>query len=220
MVMIRCPSCGQRTLDVASMCPKCGHVLLQNPLETSAGSELVSCRRCGKHISRQATVCPFCGHHLRRARRTAATAWAVFAVGVVGAAGWGVYRAGYLDWLVPPPDPASPAAISTAAVGEPDTTPPNAVPIMVPPPDTTPVQPPRSQTAETQPAPAGSIRTRWTTEWANVRQDRNIQSAVVRVLAPGVEVSVARLQDGWWEYYEDGAVRGYIANSVLAAQRG
>jgi ribosomal protein L37E len=218
MVMIRCPSCGQRTLDVASKCPKCGHVLLQNPLETSAGSDLVSCRRCGKHISRDAAVCPFCGHHLRRSRQAAATAWALFALAAAGAAGWGAYRAGYLDWLVPPPDPASPAAVSTAPAAEPDTTPPNAAPIVVPPPDTTPSRP--SRTADTQPVPAGSIRTRWTTEWANVRQDRSIQSAVVRVLAPGVEVSVAGLRDGWWEYYEDGAVRGYIANSVLVAQRG
>ncbi|HET7038732.1 MAG TPA: zinc ribbon domain-containing protein [Gemmatimonadales bacterium] len=221
MVMIRCPSCGQRTLDVASKCPKCGHVLMQNPLETSAGSELVSCRRCGKHISRHAPVCPYCGHHLQRARRAAAVGWALVVLGLIGAAAWGAYRAGYLDRLMAPPEAPAPEPATPQPVG-PDRSTPNAAPIVVPPPDTTPVRPapPQSQ-PQSQPPPAAAVlRTRWTTEWANVRQDRSIQSAVVRVLGPGVEVSVGRLLDGWWEYYENGAVRGYIANSVLASQRG
>jgi ribosomal protein L37E len=192
---------------------------LQNPLETHAGSELVSCRRCGKHISRHASVCQFCGHHVGRARRALVAASVGAAALMAAAVGWGAYRAGYLDWLIPSSEPAA-VALTPAVPAEPDTAPPNAAPILVPPPDSAAAQPAPGQPAEGPPAPDASLRTRWTTEWANVRQDRSISSAVVRVLAPGVQISVGRLRDGWWEYYEDGTVRGYIANSVLAAQRG
>jgi hypothetical protein len=26
------------------------------------------------------------------------------------------------------------------------------------------------------------------------------------------------MRDGWWEYYESGEMRGYVANSVLESQ--
>lgn len=223
--MIRCPSCGQRTLDVASVCPKCGHVLLQNPLEANAWSDLVSCRRCGKHIDRKAVVCPFCGHHRERARRLIATTWVVVILAVAGAAGYGAYRAGYLDWLLPERGPAVAIAPHTEPVAL-DTIPPSAAPIVAEPADTTPAQAVAAPPA--QPSPTGRseerggqvprLRARWTADWANVREQRSIDSPVVRVLAPGVQVDVAELQNGWWEYYERGARRGYIANSVLASQ--
>jgi hypothetical protein len=60
--------------------------------------------------------------------------------------------------------------------------------------------------------------TRWTVDWANVRESRSVDSPVVRVLAPRQRVSVARMREGWWEYYEEGTMRGYIANSLLGSQ--
>jgi hypothetical protein len=56
MVMIRCPSCGQHVLDVASSCPKCRRVLIQNPLETHDWGALRACGRCGKHIAREVVL--------------------------------------------------------------------------------------------------------------------------------------------------------------------
>jgi ribosomal protein L37E len=230
MVMIRCPNCGQRTLDVASKCPKCGHVLLQNPLEASAQSDLVSCRRCGKHIDRRTAVCPYCGHHVSRARKLMRAGWVFAGLAVVAAAGYGAWRGGYLEALIPK---QTPAAATAPSPQEPvSQAPPTAQPIVVLPVDsgraadsvaTAPPTPQTTAPETTAPSPSpvadppGSFLVRWTSEWANVRESRSIDSPVVRVLAPGSEVRVARMRDGWWEYYESGAMRGYIANSVLGA---
>jgi hypothetical protein len=229
MVMIRCPSCGQRTLDVASQCPKCGHVLLQNPLETSSRSDLISCRRCQKHIDRRAAVCPFCGHHVQRARKLTAVGWGLGALALATAAAFGAYRAGYLGGSAPAPSAAGQAApvadspVPRALPVRADTIP-TALPIVVgrasrPP---TPAAPARdSVVQEPDRSPATSLpplEVRWTADWVNVREDRSIDSPVVRVLAPGRPVSVSGMRGGWWEYYEAGAMRGYIANSVLGPQ--
>jgi hypothetical protein len=57
--------------------------------------------------------------------------------------------------------------------------------------------------------------TRWTTEWANVRAARSVESAVVQVLPPGRAVEVREMRQGWWALHAGGAVVGYVANSVL-----
>jgi hypothetical protein len=49
----------------------------------------------------------------------------------------------------------------------------------------------------------------------NVRADRTVESAVVRVLAPGRRVEIGDLEHGWWALFENGALVGYVANSVL-----
>jgi hypothetical protein len=97
--------------------------------------------------------------------------------------------------VVPPPDTASPD--STPAVA--------------------PAQP-APDTALRSPSAAPTIQTRWTADWANVREAPSVTAAVVRVLAPGRQVDVANMRDGWWSYYEGGARMGYIANSVLETQ--
>jgi ribosomal protein L37E len=199
--------------------------LLQNPLETNSFSDLISCRRCGKHIDRKLAVCPYCGHHVMRARRVIGTAWVVAGVVVAGGVGYGVYRSGYLEQLLPD-RPAEVAAAPAPEATAPDTVPPLATPIVVPSPDTA-----RTARAPTPPAPQPpveaaepprdirrSLQTRYTTDWVNVREGRSVTSPVVRVLAPGIPVNVAEMRDGWWEYYESGTMRGYIANSVLESQ--
>jgi hypothetical protein len=202
-------------------------MLLQNPLETHAWNDLMSCRRCGKHIERAVLVCPYCEYHVRRGRHVRRGVAFGLGLAVIAVAGFGAYRAGYLDRLLvtaglrtgvdthtPPPVAASPI----------ETPLPSAPPIAASPPADTPsaegalpstsggsdvVAPRRS------PSSLISIVTRWTIEWANVRQGRSVETPIVRVLAPGRQVDVAELRDGWWALYEGGTVRGYIANSVL-----
>ena len=239
MVMIRCPACGQRALDVASSCPSCGRVLIQNPLETHDWGALQACGRCGKHIERDVTLCPYCGHRVRAARIARQVAMGVAALVVAVAAGVGVWRSGLLEALLEAtrgggrpaaseqgtPEPAQPPALPAEGAGDP-----SAAPIVVAAPDTTvqgrvtavPAAPLRSVAADTTaPAserpPVGTRRlvTRWTTEWTNVRAARSVEAAVVQVLPPGRAVEVREMRQGWWELHAGGVVVGYVANSVL-----
>jgi hypothetical protein len=223
MVMITCPNCGQHVLDVASACPKCGHVLMQNPLETGDDTGLIPCPRCGKHIDRDALRCPFCGHHVRRSRllRRATAGLAALAVVVAGVV--------ILVRHGSPPAPPGAARPSrpVAAAARPASRPPadtavRAAPIVVAPPEHPAAspepasRPPREPTAPRPPSGAPpNLTVKWTVEWANVRAERTVTSPVVRVLAPGARVEIGDPGGGWWAIYEDGAAIGYIANSLL-----
>lgn len=239
MVMIRCPECGQRALDVASACPKCGHVLIQNPLETHDWGSLRACGRCGKHIERDATLCPYCGHHVRAARLAWRIGLGTAAAVVAVAAGIGLWRSGVIASLRetarparPPaaaPQPPAPAPVPAVPVGDsvpPDTT---RVASMAAAPDPAntdsggqapavavqpPVRPPVPPVQNAAPQPRDLV-TRWTLEWANVRAARSVEATVVQVLPPGRALEVREMRQGWWAVYAEGAVVGYIANSVL-----
>jgi ribosomal protein L37E len=212
MVMITCPNCGQHVLDVASACPKCGHVLMQNALETGDDTRLTPCRRCGKHIDRDASRCPFCGHHVRRSRLLRHGAGGLAAVAVVAAGVVLLVHQGILPSPSNRPSRGEPAAAAAprAAPPRPDTVV-RTAPIVVAPPETS---------APRAAPPAASVpvglRVKWTTEWANVRADRTVTSPVVRVLAPGARVEIGDLESGWWALYEGGAAIGYVANSLLS----
>jgi len=241
MVMIRCPGCGQHVLDVASSCPKCRRVLIQNPLETHDWGTLRACGRCGKHIERDVVLCPYCGHHVRAARFARRTALSAAVIVVVAAAGVGVWRSGVVGSLrdavgaprsptastQPPPEPSPLPTMPTA-----DSAGPRAAPILAAAPDTadsegataSPPAPmrgvvagPTTLPAEAPPRPRDLV-TRWTMEWANVRAERSVESAVVQVLPPGRAIEVRDMRQGWWALHADGIVVGYIANSVLTTE--
>ena len=224
MVMIRCPGCGHSALDVASTCPHCGHILLQNPLETGDASPLVGCSRCGKHIDRDVAVCPYCGHHVRRVRLVRRTTVAVVVVtaaviGLVAAFRSGIMR---FPTRTEAPTPASAAAVPPAVAQPEPEIPVEAAPIRAAPPvpaDTAPPRAARAPAPERAEPPAGSppvnAAARWTADWANVRETRSADAAVVRVLRPGLRVTVTDLRNGWWAVFMDGSQLGYIANSVL-----
>lgn len=233
--MIRCPECGQRVLDVASSCPKCGHVLIQNPLETHDWGALRACGRCGKHIERDTAICPYCGHHVRAARMARRVAVVTVGVVLTAAAGVALWRSGVMATLreatgsarpeAAAPRPAAPAPIP--ALPEPDTvraadivaaTPEPVTPDSATAPPPAPagpaVRPPAAALPDAAPRPRDLV-TRWTLEWANVRAARSVESTVVQVLPPGRALDVREMRQGWWAVYADGGVVGYIANSVL-----
>lgn len=235
MVMIRCPDCGQRVLDIATSCPQCHRVLIQNPLETHNWSALQECGRCHKHIERDAPVCPYCGHRVRAAQIAARTVGAFVAVVVLVAAGFAAWRSGVVDTITGAfgasrPEPQAQVQAPTAV---PDTLGPMgaepaefiAAPIVAAAPqDSTPAQvvtpsppPPAATQRAAVPPPSGLVR-RWVREWANVRTERDTTSAIVRVLSPNAAVDVADLRQGWWALYLEGAFVGYIANSLLRAE--
>ncbi|MDH4044596.1 MAG: SH3 domain-containing protein [Gemmatimonadota bacterium] len=231
--MIRCPGCGQHVLDIASSCPKCHRVLIQNPLETHDWGSLQACGRCGKHIARDAALCPYCGHRVQAARLARRIAFSVGALVVTIAAVIGLWRSGMVaaarDALRRPapvaaPTPAlepAPAVLdSQVALETPQE--PEARPIVAAIPgnavaDTT-APPLRPTVSPVRPAPRSNpvnLVVRWTVEWANVRSGRSVESPIVRVLPPGSAVEVRAMSQGWWEVYADGDFTGYIANSVL-----
>ncbi len=230
MVMIRCPHCGARALDIATTCPQCHRVLIQNPLETHDWGALRECGRCHKHIERDAVLCPYCGHRVRAARLAGWTAAAIAGLVVLVAAGFAAWRSGVVTSIrdvlgadrptvqaSPPPAAAEPESLPVTAPVEVV-----ASPIMAAlPVDSTPAAEPRPRTPP-PPVPAaataaGLVR-RWTSEWANVRAARDVTSQVVRVLAPNLAVEVSDMRQGWWALYADGALVGYIANSVLRTE--
>jgi DNA-directed RNA polymerase subunit RPC12/RpoP len=232
MVMIRCPHCGARALDIATSCPQCHRVLIQNPLETHNWGALRECGRCRKHIERDAVLCPYCGHRVRAARlagRTAATAAVLVVLVAAGVAAW---RSGLLTSIrgVLGPDRPAVQASPPPAAAEPESLPLTAPVEVVASPiraalpaDSAPAAEPRPRTpTATVPAaaptpPAGLVR-RWTSEWANVRAARDVTSEVVRVLAPNLAVDVSDMRRGWWALYANGSLVGYIANSVLRTE--
>jgi len=230
MVMIRCPNCGQRVLDVATACPQCHQVLLQNPLETHNWGALRECGRCHKHIDRDAIVCPYCGHRVRAARVATRIIAGLFLVVVLVAAVIAAFRAGIVSavreaFVRPAPaSEASPAPLRTPpgpalAEPQPEVTVPPVI-AAVPESTTTEERPPAptpQPTAQTptEVASPAALVTRWTVEWANVRAERTVESPVVRVLAPNVRIQVADMRGGWWALYDGGAVVGFVANSLL-----
>ncbi len=233
MVMIRCPDCGQRVLDVASSCPQCHRVLIQNPLETHDWASLIECGRCRKHIDRSSTVCPYCGNPVRAVRLAGRTVAGMVGAAALIAAGIILWRTGVVSDLTT--RLLSPPA-ATASAGEPGPMVASAGPDTaaderaVPESVATPGRPPEQEASGPPPAaaptppqqvqpntPVGVARlvTRWTADWANVRQDRSIASPAVQVLPPGREIQVADRRMGWWTVYADSRPIGYIANSVL-----
>jgi DNA-directed RNA polymerase subunit RPC12/RpoP len=231
MVMIRCPDCGQRVLDIATTCPQCHRVLLQNPLETHDWGTLRVCGRCHKHIERDAAVCPYCGHRVRAARLAARVVAVLVGVAVLTAAGVAAWRSGIVDSVLSALAAGRPAAHTAAPVATPEPVMPaapepaevTAAPIVAAAPgdsspaadeEAPPPPPPAAAPRPVPPAASGLVR-RWVGEWANVRTARDVTSEVVRVLAPNVAVDVGDLRQGWWALHLNGTFVGYIANSVL-----
>jgi RNA polymerase subunit RPABC4/transcription elongation factor Spt4 len=226
MVMIRCPNCGQRALDIATSCPQCHSILIQNPLETHNWGALRECGRCHKHIERNAAVCPYCGHRVRAARLAARTVATVAGLALLVAAAVAAWRSGAVDSLRsvlrasrPAPDAPAPVTVPAPALTPPaDSVEVVAAPITASGPTdaavTAEAPPPRAAPAAV-PVPTAGLVTRWTGEWANVRTARDTASEVVRVLAPNVAIEVGDMRQGWWALYLGGAFVGYIANSVL-----
>ena len=62
--------------------------------------------------------------------------------------------------------------------------------------------------------PATAV-TRWTLDWANVREGRGTSFPVLGILRPVQEVLVDSLRAGWWLVYLDGRPSGYVATDLL-----
>lgn len=210
MTLIKCPGCGHTVSSVASKCPQCGTLLSQFRFVQGQEGSLTECRRCARKVLSGATTCPYCGIS-RPGRRSPypvlALLIAVFAVPALVLAA--------LRERGPEATPGGPAA--SLEPPEPQAVTPTPEP--APPP--TAISPGVAAGVPAAPTPSAdsvATETKWTLDWANVREGRALGTRVVRVLRPGSPVRVTDRQAGWWAFYVDGRVVGYVAGSLLADQ--
>jgi RNA polymerase subunit RPABC4/transcription elongation factor Spt4 len=234
MTLIHCPKCEHTVSSVASRCPNCGTLLTQYRFVQGQGGVLTECRRCSRKVLSGANVCPYCG--VRRPGRR--TPYVVGVLVVALAAPIILFALLYsrapqpaLLGLEPPAAPAraarsarprpttrdssATAARATAVVSAPaaaSTAPREAAPAPVP--GGRVAGQPDSLRAAALP---GAV-TKWALDWANVREGRSLEAAVVHVLRPGEQVLVGDRQDGWWAVYQESRVLGYVAGSLLGDQ--
>jgi len=222
VALIKCPRCGQTVLSVASVCPKCSYLLLQNPTPQGEGGEFTACRRCGKTIRRDAETCEFCAYpHLAR-RRMRGAAWTVLGLAVVALGALGIQR------LAQRGDGPSPSTTPVVPAQSPRPAPPLPSPVESPVGDSTvqdtvPIAPPIAARPVTAPAPPPSDSVglppgavmRWTLDWANVREGRGTRFPVLGILRPAQGIYVDSLRAGWWLVYLDGRPAGYVATDLL-----
>ena len=237
MALIKCPRCGQTVLSVASTCPKCSYLLLQEPKEESAAGALVQCRRCSKLIPPESAACPYCAYPIRRVKvlTRAGIAAGVAAVGLItvlimlgrgagpesimaSAAGTPARTA--VEPTTEPVDRADPdTALSAAAIAAPaQATPrPAAASPRQPAPRDTATAPVR-RPPPTSPTEPAARNTRWSLDWVNVREGRGVDNAIVTVLRPGIRVQVADQRGGWWAVYVEGSFVGYASGALFGAE--
>ena len=216
MTLIKCPGCGHTILSVASRCPQCGNQLSQFRFVQGQGGSLTECRRCSRKVLSGATTCPYCGTS-RPGARPPYLAVALLLLFAVPALVLAALRGRAPDV----PDRSPPTALEPPPVERVGAAPATPIPAPAPQPvavaDST-----RGTAPESVPASDGTAgvttETRWTLDWANVREGRALGTRVVRVLRPGSSIQVADRQAGWWALYIDGQAVGYVAGSVLGDQ--
>lgn len=234
MTLIQCPNCEHTVSSVASRCPNCGALLTQYRFVQGQGGVLTECRRCSRKVLSGANVCPYCGVP-RPGRRTpyivavlvAALAAPIILFALLYSKAPQPAPLAFQHPAAPPvsagrparqrpaaPERSSPAAramdtvTTTAATSA---APREAVPV------TAPGERFAGQADSPQAPPAGAV-TKWALDWANVREGRSLEAAVVHVLRPGEQVLVGDRQDGWWAVYQESRLLGYVAGSVLGDQ--
>ncbi len=201
MALIDCPQCGHKVLSVASTCPECGFSLSEQRKRDSLASRAAICRHCHREITATSKLCPHCGETRPVSKPPK---WLVPAILVVGL----LIAVFFIPWggsEDPIPQPAEPVAAAESVATTRDTTP-------TPPPTAAAV----STTTPQVPTPAApQTLTKWTADWANMREDRDVDSDVVRVLLPGEQIEVADLESRWWAVYVDGRRVGYVSASLV-----
>jgi hypothetical protein len=233
MALIKCPKCGQTVLSVATTCPKCQHLLTQNPLQQGGHTNLTQCRHCQKMIPGDSITCEYCGYAVRFRRTLRRITWSVVA-------GFTVALAAVAAVLIqaenrdrpraeatsPPPLPDVPPRGTTTRsdTSQPatdtvtDTATRTTVPAGTTRPETTRT---RSAAAATTPEslrPPPTAAVRYVTVWGNLRATRDTLSPAIGTIAPGTRVLVGPPRLGWYAVYVDSVFAGYMAGDLLSPE--
>ena len=59
-----------------------------------------------------------------------------------------------------------------------------------------------------------STQTKWTSDWANVREGPALTDSILQILTPGQRIEVDSLRARWWLVYLDGRRIGYVHQTV------
>ena len=153
---------------------------------------LIECPQCGKPVASVASVCPGCSYSFGypdvQPQITRNSWWLGFTVVVLLVAALIVI----------------PKAVDDGSRPLPVIPPTPAPPAEVAPP---PVATPSATLREGQ--------TKWTNDWANIREGRGLDTPIVQIISPGQQVEVDSLQGRWWMVMVDGAPIGYVHTSLL-----
>jgi predicted RNA-binding Zn-ribbon protein involved in translation (DUF1610 family) len=200
MALIDCPQCGHKVMSVASTCPKCGYSLTEQRKRESHAMRVAICRHCNREIAATSKLCPHCGEAEPVSRPPKWLVPAILAA-VLLTVVFVISRGGSEE----PVRVSEPVAATETVPTAGDTTP-------TPPPGAAEVSDPPQVLVPATP----QTLTRWTTDWANMREDRDRNSDVVDILGPGAQIEVADLENRWWAVYVDGRRVGYISASLVA----
>jgi hypothetical protein len=175
----------------------------------------IECPQCGAKALSVATRCPRCGYNYpsqpiwKQASRPDFDRFRPL-LPIVGVLVAGVVLVVAIARLAGP-GPAAPPVASAPVQPAPMDSAPVATPPVVPTP----------MAAETvTPAPARQAARgmrRYARTWVNVREDRSLGAAAVRVLSPGEAVMVDSLRRGWYRVLADDHTLGYVHRSNLGA---
>ena len=170
---------------------------------------LRACPQCGQKVAGAAQVCPGCSYRLSQHTpeiKESGASWFVPVLLGVALVVMGVVLSirtrsdGELRpsaSSAPPPPPSQSPLPPAGGIAPPPTD--SAVPLPVG--DPTIVLP--------------STQTKWTSEWANVREGRGLTDSILRILTPGQRVEVDSLRARWWLVYLDGQRIGYVHQTVI-----
>ena len=165
---------------------------------------LQACPQCGQKVAGAAQVCPACSYRLSQDTleiKGSGASWFVLVFLGVALVVMGVLLA-----IRTGPDsglrPSASSGLSPASPPPPPPAPPLAD-VVAPPP----AAEPTTALANTQ--------TKWTSEWANVREGRALTAPILQILTPGQRVEVDSLRARWWLVYLDGQRIGYMHQTVI-----
>ncbi len=156
---------------------------------------LKACPQCGQKVAGAAQVCPGCSYRLSQHTpeiEGSGASWFVLVLLGVALVVLGVFLA-----IRTRPDsglqPSASSAPSPAPLADSVAPPPVAEPTTALP----------------------STQTKWTSEWANVREGRALTAPILQILTPGQRVEVDSLRVRWWLVYLDGQRIGYVHQTVI-----
>lgn len=200
-----CPNCGQKALDVATRCPRCGLPIETQFIQHQAPEPKASRVRLALLIVGAVVVVALAG---RLEKEHPAPPTVVLPAAAVESA---------------PPSPVAfpvdspPAAVDTALAAAVTAAPAESLTRTV---DTAPaaVSAPVATPAPAPPpvpvVPKGAVR-RYAATWINVRSERGNSAPVIRILHPGDPVLVDSLVRGWYRVIASGEAVGYLDRRFL-----
>ena len=199
-----CPSCGQKALQVATRCPRCGLAIEGQFMQAQVSAPKPGRQRLIVIVAIAVVVIVLASRLEQPHPKQSGPQLTLPAAVVIDSAL--IHRpAAVTDSIRPANDsghtPQVTVAPAESLTGSGDSTPPS--------------EPPPAPAPAPEPAtPVGAVR-RYAGTWINVRSGRNNRAPVIRILHPGDPVVVDSLVRGWYRVVSRGEAVGYLDRRLL-----